>query len=251
MRSAGNVLEEIDSLVKEYGVKQIDILDDNFAQNRQRLAEILDGIIMRHYDLAINLQSGVRVENLDEEILVKMKEAGVYKIAFGVETADEKLLEIHNKKLNLKKMEEIVSLSKKMGFLTYGFFIIGLWGETDKEFDRTMEFAQKMDFDVANFCMAIPFVGTALFRMVETNGRFLIDTTKNIDSGFYNGKVFYEYGDFKEADILARYNRAYKEFYSIRKKIRVILTIRSFSELMWFIEAARFVIKGTLKRSSN
>lgn len=251
MRSAKNVLDEIDFLVKEYGVKQIDILDDNFAQNRIRLIDILDGIIMRNYNLVVNLQSGVRIENLDEEILIKMRRAGVYKIAFGIETADEKLLDIHNKKLNLKKMEEIVHLSKKLGFLTYGFFIIGLWGETDKEFDKTITFAKRMDFDVANFCMAIPFVGTELFRMVEANGKFLIDTRRNIDSGFYNGKVFYEYGDQKEKDILARYNRAYKEFYSIGKKLKVLLAIRSFSELMWLIEAVWFVVKGTLKKSSN
>ena len=248
MRSANNVLDEIDFLVTKYGVKQIDILDDNFAQNRQRLIDILDGIIVRNYNLAINLQSGVRIENIDEEILVKMKQAGVYKIAFGVETADEKLLEIHNKKLNLKKMEEVVSLSKRLGFLTYGFFIIGLLGETDKEFDQTMRFAKKIDFDVANFCMAIPFVGTDLFRMVEAEGKFLIDTRKNIDSGFYDGRVFYEYGNQKGEDILARYNRAYKEFYSIGKKIKVFLAIRSFSELAWLIDAVWFVIKGMIKK---
>ena len=92
--------------------------------------------------------------------------------------------------------------------------------------------------------MAVPFVGTELYRMVKENGRFLIDTTRNISSGFYDGKVFFEYKDAKEADIIKRYKRAYKEFYSLKKKLGLFLKIRSFNELKWFWGIALMVVKG-------
>jgi radical SAM superfamily enzyme YgiQ (UPF0313 family) len=190
------------------------------------------------------MQSGIRTELLDEPLLDKMKEAGVYKLAFGIESADKKVLEICRKQINLDKVSDIVHLAKKKGFLVYGFFIIGLPGETDEAFEGTLRYAKTLKLDVANFCMAVPFVGTELYRMVKANGRFLVDTTKNIFSGFYDGKVFYEYGDAREKDILKRYKRAYKEIFTLREKLGLLLKIRSFNELKWYWNVALMVIKG-------
>jgi len=247
-RSAQNVLKEIDFLVDRYRIRQVDILDDNFMQKRSRVEEILDGLIERNYGLSINLQSGIRAEHLDEKILKKMKRAGFYKIAFGIESADHKVLKIINKQLDLEKVKQAAVLAKKIGFDVYGFFIIGLPGETDEGFKRTIDFAREVDFDVANFCMAVPFAGTELYRMVEENGSFLINTDKNIGVGFYAGKVFYEIDDLKEQDVLRRYKRAYKEFYTLSKRIRIILNIRSLSELIWLWNAGIFVLKGVFSR---
>jgi len=247
-RSAESVLSEIDFLVGRYGARQIDILDDNFVQRRSRVERILDGIIERDYGLSFNLQSGIRAELLDESLLRKMKRAGFYKLGFGIESADEEVLRIARKRLDLEKVIEVVKLARKMGFEVYGFFIIGLPGETEQAFERTMEFARRADFDIANFCMAVPFVGTELHRMVQDNGRFLVDTTRNISEGFYAGTVFFEYDQMKKEDILRRYKRAYKEFYSFRKKMKLFLRIRSLNELAWYINSAKFVLKGMLRR---
>jgi anaerobic magnesium-protoporphyrin IX monomethyl ester cyclase len=247
-RSAENVLEEIDLLVNKYGVRQIDILDDNFAQKRSRFIDILDGLIEKDYKLALNFQSGIRTENIDDEVLIKMKKAGVYRLAFGIESADEKVLRIHNKKLDLKRAAEVIRSAKEMGFTVTGFFIIGLPGETEEGFMKTLAFAKEMDLDAANFMMAIPFVNTELFRMIENNGRFLIDTSKNIDVGFYAAKVFFEYGDMKEQDVLRRYETAYKEFYSMGKKLKMLLSIRSLGELMWYVNASYSVVKNILRK---
>ncbi|MCX5862304.1 MAG: radical SAM protein [Deltaproteobacteria bacterium] len=244
LRSAENVLNEIDFLVEKHKIRQIDILDDNFAQNKKRLNDILDGLIKRKYDLVINLQSGIRIENIDDEILIKFRKAGVYKLAFGVESADENVLKIHKKQLNLHALSEVVIKSRKMGFVVYGFFIIGLPGETRDAFERTLEYAKNSGFHIANFCMAVPFVNTELWRMVEKNGKFLIDTSKNIDIGFYGGKVFFEYPGFTEKEILQRYKKAYKEFYTLTRQISILLSVRSFDEIKWLFNAGLSVLKG-------
>ncbi|TAN42080.1 MAG: B12-binding domain-containing radical SAM protein [Nitrospirae bacterium] len=246
-RSSGNILAEVDYLVKHYGIRQLDIMDDNFAFNKARMIEILDGIIEKKYDIAINIQSGIRTELVDEPLLDKMKKAGVYKLAFGIESADKDVLMTCHKQINLDKVKEVVTLAKKKGFLVYGFFIIGLPGETDESFERTLEYAKKLDLDIANFCMAVPFVGTELYRMVNEKGRFLIDTERNISSGFYDGKVFYEYEGAKAADILVRYKKAYSEFYTLRKKIGLLFKIRSFSELRWFLSVYLMIVKGLFR----
>jgi len=246
-RSAENVLGEIELLVDKYHVGQIDIVDDNFAANRRRLEQILDGLITRYGDsLDINIQSGVRSETLDEPLLRKMKQAGISKLAFGIESADEEVLRLCRKQSDLGKIAESAQLARKLGFTVFGFFIIGLPGETEEAFRKTLDYARRLGLDVANFCMAIPFVGTELFSMVSEQGRFLIDTTRNIDIGFYGGQVFYEYDGMTEAVVLDRYRRAYKEFYTLRKKLDLLLGIRSFREARWLVSAGISVLKGML-----
>jgi radical SAM superfamily enzyme YgiQ (UPF0313 family) len=244
IRSAEDVLEEIDYHVTQHGIRQIDILDDNFVVNRSRTEAILDGVIERGYDLVINIQSGIRTELLDEALLDKMKRAGVYKLGFGIESADPAVLKICRKHLDLDRAANVVSMAKKKGFLVYGYFIIGLPGETDEGFNLTLNYAKELDFDVANFCLAAPLPGTELYRMVEKEGRFLIDTNRNVSSGFYDGIVFYEYGDVTEQAVVSRYRRAYKEFYSWRKKVRLLLKMRSLSELRWVWNSRIMVLKG-------
>jgi radical SAM superfamily enzyme YgiQ (UPF0313 family) len=250
-RSPANVLAEIDYMVNNYGVRGLDILDDNFAQNRTRMEEILEGIVQRNYNLSINLQTGIRSEIIDEKLLSLMKRAGIYSLAFGIESADPEVLRICRKKLDLIKLEEVVKLAKKMGFLVHSFFIIGLPGETEESFRNTLDFARRLKLDVANICMAIPFPGTELFNMVKEKGRFLIDTTHKIDTGFYGGKVFFEYNNSRQEDTLRRYQIAYKEFYSIRKKLQLILSIRSLSEVIWYWDAAKFVLKGLFTKAQK
>lgn len=249
-RSAKNVLKEIKYLAKYYGVRQIDILDDNFAQHKNRFEEILEGLAKIKPHLAINLQSGIRTELLNEENLLKMKKAGIFKLAFGIESADEKVLALHKKALNLKRVEESIALSKKMGFTIYGFFIIGLPGETESSFNKSLAFIKKTNLDIVNFSMAIPFVGTELYKMIKEKGRFLIDTTKNIDSGFYDGKVFFEYGGSKAKDVLRHYKKAYKEFYNFKKQIQIILGVRSFSEFLWVVRSVLSVARGIFVKSN-
>jgi anaerobic magnesium-protoporphyrin IX monomethyl ester cyclase len=247
-RSAENVLEEIELLVDKYHVGQIDIVDDNFASNRRRLEDILDGLVTRYGDsLDINIQSGVRSENLDEPLLRKMKQAGVSKLAFGIESADEEVLRLCRKQSDLNKIAESAQIARRLGFSVFGFFIIGLPGETEEAFRKTLDYAHRIELDVANFCMAIPFVGTELFSMVSEKGRLLIDTTRNIDIGFYGGRVFYEYHGMTEAVVLDRYKRAYKEFYTLRKKLDLVLGVRSFREARWLVSAGMSVLKGMLK----
>lgn len=250
-RSASNVLNEVDYLVKRHGIRQLDILDDNFAAKKSHMESILDGLIERHYDLAINLQPGIRPEFVDESLLRKMKTAGVFKLAFGIESADPEVLKICRKKLDLDKTKEAARLARKQGLVVSGYFIIGLPGETDESFRRTLEFAREAGFDVCNFAMAIPFVGTELYRMVEQSGKFLVDTTRNIDVGFFAGTPFYELGNIRAEDVARRYWAAYREFYSIRRQIKMLSQIRSRHELLWQIGAGLEIVKVMLKRKKR
>lgn len=241
--SAGRVLDLLDVLIKKYCVRQIDIYDDNFTLDRKRVNEIFESIIERKYDLAINLQTGVRADSMDRELIFKMKKAGVFKIGFGVESGSPAMLQLAKKQLDLNRVLESTKLAKKAGIMTYGFFILGLPGETEETLQQTIDFAKKMDPVVANFCIAMPFLGTEMYDMVLKKGRFLAGKNKNTASGFYGSQAFFEYGSLNEATLLNYYRRAYYSFYFRPKKIlQTVLSIQSINELRWVLAAGTKLI---------
>lgn len=251
-RSPQNVIEEIDNLVKVFHVRQLDIMDDNFTQNRDRAEAILDLLMQRRYDLAINLQLGVRADSVDEKLLRKMKAAGVYKIAFGVESGDSGVLKNIKKQLDLDVVLKNARLAKKTGMLVYGFFMFGLPGDTCATMQKTIDLAMKMNPHIANFVITIPFPGTSLYDLIKQEGNLLIDTADGLQSGFYSQKVFYELGDTKAEDVLRYYNLAYRSFYGrISKIMDLLFGIRSLSELWWISSTATSVLRPLLVKKAQ
>lgn len=249
-RSPLNVIAEIDHLVKEFGVKQLDVMDDNFSLVRKRTMEILDLLIERNYNLAINLQLGVRVDSIDEEVINKMRKAGVFKIAFGIESGDPGIIKKINKKINLEQALKATIWSKKAGMIVYGFFMFGLPGDTPESMQRTIDFAKKMNPTVANFVITVPFPGTELYKKVQAEGKFLVDPKDGLNIGFYGERVFYEIADTKEKEVIKFYRKAYRSFYyQPLKVIELIFSIRSLTEFKWVLKTSLFMLGSFLKKS--
>lgn len=245
MRSPENVLEEIDMLVSQYGVKQLDILDDNFTLNKDRTEKILDLLIERNYDLYINLQSGVRTEGIDQNIINKMKRARVFKIPFGVESGDPAILSRIKKRLDLKRVLACTRMAKRAGIKVYGFFMIGLPGDTPKSMQKTIDFAIKMDPNIATFAVTIPFQGTPLYDLVKKEGKFLVNMDDGINEGFYANRVFYKMEGMDSNEVLAYYKKAMNSFYFRPKKVWELLTgMKSWTELQWLINTIFSVLKS-------
>ncbi len=239
MRSPENIIEEIGLLVNKYNIRQIDILDDNFTADRNRVKRLCELIINHKYKIHINLQTGIRCDRIDEELMKVMKRAGVFKIAFGVESGNDAILKEIRKELDLEKVLYASGLARKYGMVILGFFMIGLPGDNERTLQETIDFAIKMNPHIANFMMTIPFYGTELYRRVEREGRLLFDTRAGASYGFYAAKAYYELGDLTADLMLRYYKKAYRDFYfRFGKALDIFGSIRSLEEFKWFFNTA-------------
>jgi len=171
-RSAENVLEEIELLVKN-GFKEIHFEDDNLTVDKKRAERIFDGIIERKIDISWSTPSGVALYALDEKMLEKMKASGCYCLSLGIESGSQKVLsKIIKKPLNLKKVKPLVQKMKQLDIKTVGFFMFGLPGETKEQIKRTVEFAKQLNLDYSTFFIATPYPGTKLFEISQKKGYF-------------------------------------------------------------------------------
>ena len=97
-------MNDIRRLVDEYGVRQIDILDDNFSLNRDRARVILGKLAAFPKQLSVNLVSGIRADHVTPELARLLKRAGVYATTIGIESGDQGILDGVGKGSRLKNI---------------------------------------------------------------------------------------------------------------------------------------------------
>ena len=248
-RSPENIAQEIEFLVNKYGVKQIDILDDNFTLDLERAEKVLDMIIEMGIKIYITFPNGVRADRLTKEIVHKMKLAGVYKAGIGIETGDPEIMKVIKKNLDLDKVAQAIKWFREEKITVFGFFMMGLPGETPETMQRTIDFAKKANPHIANFAITIPMPDTELFEMIKKQGKFVRDPG-SINKGYYTvDEGYYELGDLKSKDILRYQRKAYMSFYFRPTKIlEFLFLIRSARELKWTIRTAIPLLKGIFSK---
>jgi len=163
-RSPENVIGEIKLLKEKYGVKEIHFADDNFTMDTKRAEEICDRLIEENIDLPWQCPNGVRIDRLPLLLLRKMKKAGCYAVGLGIESGNQKILDKNSKNLNLKVVPQVLEDLRKVGIESYGFFILGLPGDTKQTINETINFALTNPFDRVWFNLFTPYPGSPAFN---------------------------------------------------------------------------------------
>ncbi len=171
MRSAENVLDEIEYVIKKFGVEEIQFIDDNLTLDKNRARKIFQGLIDRYLNIHWNTPNGIAVWTLDEQMLELMKASGCYELTVAFESGDQEVLKnIIKKPLDLNYAQQMVNKMKSLDIQVHSFFISGFPGETKEQILRTYSFAEKMDLDSAWFFIANPTPGSELYEICKNEG---------------------------------------------------------------------------------
>lgn len=211
-RSPENVIEEWRHLVRDLGALEIGVLDDSANIRRNRLHELSDALIANKLNhVPWIFVNGIRANLADYDLLLKLKQAGLKRTAFGVETGDEQMIIKIDKHVDHDTIRQAFKNAKAAGLETIGFFIIGLPGDTRETMQKTIDFAIELDPMIANFSMMTPYPGTIVYEQVKKNGRFLMQDWE--DYVFFDAKARYEMGDLTAELMEEMYRKAYRQFY--------------------------------------
>ena len=166
-RPVEHVMEEVDYLVKELGVRELIFLDDALISNRKRIIALLEAIIERNYGL-IWKAGTVAAWHLDDDLLKLMKKSGCVLVNISVESGSSRVLkEIIRKPLKLEIVAPLVKKCRDLGIPCGANFVIGFPGETWDEIRETFHFAELCDFDVVHFHIATPLPKTDLYHIAK------------------------------------------------------------------------------------
>lgn len=208
-RSPKNVVDEMELLMGEHGIREFHHEDDNLTVSKEHAMGICQEIINRKLNISWSCPNGVRIDCLDRELLAMMKKSGCYMVALGIESGDQGILDRAQKKLDLSKVPVMVEMVKDAGIDVMGFFILGLPGETMETARKTIEFAKSLPIDSAKFHNFIPLPGTSVFdEWYQRRGG-------NIDWGEISlfGKAAYSTESLSSKELTELQKQAHREFY--------------------------------------
>ncbi len=203
-RSAENVIDEIEFIIKKYKKKTFSFNDNSFNIDINRVHLFCDLIIER--DINILWSTPVRVENISIELAQKMKSSGCYNVGIGIESANNGLLDRIGKKISIAKISESIHIFKEAGIEVLGQFVIGSPGETLETVKESLAFAKQSELDFVMFYSVLPFKGTPQWEYVKTEGAFFSETIHDYHS--VKPRVVFETSEFSLQDRITAINLA-------------------------------------------
>jgi anaerobic magnesium-protoporphyrin IX monomethyl ester cyclase len=224
-RSVDNVMDEIEVCLKQ-GYKEIKFIDDTFAADYERAMALAHEIVRRR--LNFTWFASACVHQVDKPLLKAFKDAGCWAILMGAESGVQKDLNTLRKGTTLSQIEEAVRSAKEVGLKVFTPFLFGIPGQTYEDALMSIEFACKLDPDVANFHALTPFPGTELHDNIERYGTLSEDT----DDYTYQGAAFVPYS-LTRKEISELRQVAFRRFYSRpRFLLKRMLGLRSITDLV-------------------
>ena len=234
-RSISNVIEEIKILTKDYGIKEIHIVDDNFSMYKDYVMEFCETLIKEKIKISWATPNGIRIDTLDKEMLLAMKKSGYYLASVGIEFGSDRMLKLTKKSLTKDKIWKGINLIRRVGLDVAGFFMMGYPGETEEEINQTIQFALSLPLIRANFFIFLPLPGTEVYKEMKKKREL-----EKVDwERFYFTHPVYTYGRLSVNKLRNLQREAFLKFF-LRPRVFLlnILKIKTLGQVKFLFKRA-------------
>jgi len=224
-RSPDNIIGELKEL-KKIGVDNIIFHSDTFTVDKQWTLDLCQKII--NEQLNIRWIANSRANTVDPEMLTLMKKAGCWMIAYGFESGSQEILDHSKKEITIDQIRNAARWTDEAGIKVWGYFIIGLPGETPETINQTIRLAKELPLYIANFAIGAPYPGTEFFRLAKEKNWLLSEDWEKFDQN-YSAVVSYE--NCSSDDIVNGVRKSYREYYLTPKEfLKVITAVRGIQD---------------------
>lgn len=167
MRSLTSVLKELEEIYHHYHFNAVAFVDDTFNLHPERVIEICHGIREKGLDLWWWCLSRVDLLLKNEEMIREMVKAGAKSIFIGVESFHPETIKELRKGIDVESTVQAVEMLKRNGLKIHAAYILGGLHETPKMIHETIQFARRLDTNVAQFSILTPYPGTAIYQEIK------------------------------------------------------------------------------------
>ena len=137
LKSPEKIIDDILYYNKKFGIRSFWFAHDSFAANKKLVTAVCDEILARGLD--IKWRCSTRIDCISQELILKMKQAGLVDLELGIETGSPRMQKLINKRLNLQKATDMIAFLKEQGLGINLFFIYGFPEETEEDLNMTLE----------------------------------------------------------------------------------------------------------------
>jgi len=175
--SPDSVIQEIDFLVENYGIKNIKFVDEMFVLNKHHVMGICEKLQSRDYD--VNIWAYARVDTVQDEFLDALKGAGINWLCLGIESASDHVRDGALKKYGNDDIKDVVRRIQGAGIYIIGNYIFGLPDDNVARMQATLDLALDLNCEFANFYSAMAYPGSKLYDLAVAKGIALPETWKD------------------------------------------------------------------------
>lgn len=200
--SAEYVVDEIKELVEKYNAKYINLYDDLFIANRERLKKIVRLIKKEKLDREVSFACLARANLVDEEVASLLRSMNVKHVSLGLESGSERILShLKGGTVTVKQNKNAVSVLKEHRFEVDASFVIGSPTETRLDCLQTLDFLKRSKIDNGETYVLLPFPGTDIWEYGKQRG--LLNDYMNWD----NFEIYFEDNASKRVTIADKISR--------------------------------------------
>ena len=208
IRKADKLFRDVINLISKYKIKGLQFRDPTFGIDRNQVKDFCRFLI----DSKVKIKFGIetRLDLLDKEILDLMFKAGLKNLNVGIETIEENIAHLNKRKLiQMKHQEEMINYCKKLGIKVSAFYIFGLRGDTEESIKKTIEYAIKLNTNIAQFTISCPYPDTKYYD--ELKAKNLI-TEENFEK-FDSSNLVFQHENLTGEQVLKLRNYAFRKYY--------------------------------------
>ncbi|MCK4820224.1 radical SAM protein, partial [bacterium] len=178
-KSAQSVVAEMEYYIDRYGIRIFSVVDDNFSVDKGRAHAMCDIIFKHELDVQFLLGQGIRADNIDRGLFIKMKQAGCPIVAMGVETTNPRTMEALRRGIKLEKIAQSIEDAKAAGLIVKTFNLIGGPYETYADIMNTIKFNEEMKVDIPGYGVYQPLPGSDLLEWVKNDEHVRLNSQYN------------------------------------------------------------------------
>ena len=222
--SAQRIVNEIQQVIDRFGIRHFYFVDEVLTLNKPYINEICDLLIKEKIN--ITFEGATRANQLNEPLVSKMKEAGLIRLAFGLETVDATMRKTMKKKVPLEHYTNANKLLNKYDIEALNSIMLGLPGENRETIQKTLNWiAEAKEVKQANFAIAVPYPGTEFHDIAINPG----DDRVNLLSEDWRqyrryGTAVTKVGQLSPQDLIDLQNEGFVKIYSASHRWKSVLT---------------------------
>jgi anaerobic magnesium-protoporphyrin IX monomethyl ester cyclase len=213
VRSPRSVVEEIKSVVAQFGIRHFGIVDDVLTLWREHIVGICD--LLDEEGLSVTFEGSTRANQVDEALIARLAKSGLIRLSFGLETVDAQMRKTMKKQVPLEHYVRANRICNDYGVEALNSVMIGLPGETRDTVRATLRFLRESrEVKQANFAIAVPYPGTEFHDMAVSGASGLELRTQDFSEYRRYGSAVTKVGDLAPEDLIDLQNEGFVSIYS-------------------------------------
>lgn len=186
-RSVTNILDELEMLSGNYGMRSFMIHDDCFTQFPDWVEAFCREKRRRGLDQPFACQTRADIVCRQPQLMERLAEAGLKWVLIGFESGSDRILQLMQKGVTVRENLAAAAVCRRLGIRIFANYMFGVPTETPEEMRQTAEMIRTIAPDICSPAIFTPAPGSELYDYCRDRDLILITSAegyrRNCDSG--------------------------------------------------------------------